>query len=378
MRYSLIGCGRISTNHIKAAKANGLEICSVCDLIPSKMEAVLADNELNNDSSIHRYTDYRQMLETEKPELVSIATESGKHAEIALYCIEHGFNTIIEKPMAMSLKDADRIIEAADKAKVVVSVCQQCRFNKAVMATRKALEEGRFGKLSHASINVYWFRDKAYYDHDAWRGTWKDDGGCLMNQCIHGADLLRWMMGTDIDYVYGVTRNHLHTYLETEDVGNAIVQFSNGTIGVIEGSGNVFRKNMEETLHIFGEKGKVKLGGNSVNNVEVWDFSDEKPEDEEIKTLTEPAPNVYGHGHMRLFADVIDAIENHREPYVKAKDGRTALELILAIYKSQKTGMPVKLPLTDFSTEDMNGTFGTKDYVAVKTTEETNSDIFGR
>ena len=143
-------------------------------------------------------------------------------------------------------------------------------------------------------------------------------------------------------------------------MGTAIVEFKNGTVGVLEGSGNVYRENLEETLYLFGSKGKVKLGGNSCNNVEVWDFADARAEDEATRTLSEPAPNVYGHGHVRLFRDVAEAIEQHRPPYVDVYAGRTALELILAIYKSQKTGLPVDLPLTDFSTEDMKGTFGEK------------------
>ena len=359
MKYALIGCGRISINHLKAAVSNGFEIVGLADIVPGKAEALLEKAGLA-DASIHLYTDYQLMLEKEKPELVSIATESGKHAEIAIWCIEHRFHTIIEKPMAMSLSDADRIIAAAERTGVVVSVCQQCRFNKAVQAMRRALEQGRFGTVSHASVNVYWNREKEYYQHDAWRGSWKDDGGCLMNQCIHGADLLRWMMGTEITRVYGVTANHLHPYLETEDMGSAIVQFKNGTVGVLEGSGNVFRENLEETVYLFGSGGKAKLGGNSANNVEVWDFSDTREEDEAIRHLTEPAPNVYGHGHARLFADVADAITNRRKPYVDVYAGRTALELILAIYKSQKTGLPVDLPLGDFSTMEMKGIFGEK------------------
>lgn len=359
MKYALIGCGRISINHLKAALTNGFEIAGVCDVVPGKAEALL-EKAGASDKGIRVYEDYKAMLETERPALVSIATESGKHAEIALWCIEHGVNTIIEKPMAMNLADADRIIAAAEKSGLVVSVCQQCRFNKSVQAMRKALEEGRFGTLSHASINVYWNREKSYYEHDAWRGTWKDDGGCLMNQCIHGADLLRWTLGTKIKRVYGVTRNHLHTYLETEDVGSAVVEFENGTIGVLEGSGNVFRDNLEETLYVFGSEGRVKLGGNSANNIEVWDFKEEREEDKDLRGLTEPAPNVYGHGHARLFADVADAIENHRKPYVDVYAGRSALELILAIYKSEKTGVPVELPLEDFGTMDMKGTFGEK------------------
>lgn len=357
MKYALIGCGRISTNHITAALANNLEIAAVCDTNAEHIQALLEKHGLESEPSIQRFSDYKTMIQTIRPDLVSIATPSGEHAHIALDCIESGINTIIEKPMAMSLTDADRIIAASKHNGTIVSVCQQCRFNKAVEATRKALEQGRFGKLSHGSINVYWHRDKAYYDHDSWRGTWAQDGGCLMNQCIHGADLLRWMMGGRISTVYGATRSHLHPYIETEDVGTAVIEFENGTIGTLEGSGNVFRANLEETLYIFGENGKVKLGGNSANNVEVWDFADSRPEDAQIRELKEPAPNVYGHGHIRLFSDVIDSIANHRQPAIDAQAGRDALELILAIYKSQKAHSPVKLPLLDFASEEMKGEF---------------------
>jgi UDP-N-acetyl-2-amino-2-deoxyglucuronate dehydrogenase len=357
MKYALIGCGRISTNHVKAVVNNGLEFKAVCDLIPENMEAVLEKNGLKEDTSIKRYTDYKKMIEEVQPELVGIATESGVHAEIALYCIDHGIHVIIEKPMAMSMKDAEEIIRRSEEKQVKVSACHQNRFNVAVQETRKALEEGRFGKLSHGSIHVRWNRGKAYYDQAPWRGTWKQDGGALMNQCIHGIDLLRWMMGDEVEEVYGMTRQRFHHFLEAEDVGMAVVKFKNGTIGTIEGTTNVYPQNLEETLYLFGESGTVKIGGKSTNNIDVWNFADEGEEDQKNKGLQEATSNVYGNGHTSLYADMIDAIEHDRKPYVDAYAGRNALEMILAIYKSQKTGMPVKLPLKDFSTMDMVGEF---------------------
>ncbi|MGI6177664.1 MAG: Gfo/Idh/MocA family protein [Eubacterium sp.] len=357
MKYALIGCGRIAVNHIKAALNNKLEIVAVCDILPEKMEQLLAKYDLEKDESIHRYTDYKEMLEKEQPTLVSIATESGVHAEIALYCIDKGVNCIIEKPIAMSIADADKIIEHAEKMHVKVSACHQNRFNVAVQEARKALEEGRFGRLSHGSINVRWNRNKDYYDQAPWRGTWSQDGGCLMNQCIHGIDLLRWMFGDEIEEVYGQTRQQFHDYLEAEDVGMAVIKFKNGAIGTVEGTTNVYPKNLEETLYIFGEKGTVKIGGTSTNNIDVWQFADETEADNKNKGLKEQTSNVYGNGHTSLFADVIDAIENDRKPYVDAVAGRNALEVVLAIYKSQKTGMPVKLPLEDFASTDMKGEF---------------------
>ena len=359
MKYALIGCGRISTNHIKAAVNNSskLELSAVCDIVPERMQQLLEKHGLENDDSIKRYTDYKVMIEEIAPELVSIATESGSHAEIALYCIDKGINVIIEKPMAMSMADADEIIRRSQLKHVKVCACHQNRFNVAVQKTRKALESGRFGRLSHGSVHVRWNRNRNYYDQAKWRGTWAEDGGCLMNQCIHGIDLLRWMFGNEVDEVYGTTRQQFHNYLEAEDVGMAVVKFKNGAVATIEGTTNVYPKNLEETLYIFGEKGTVKIGGTSTNNIDVWDFADETDGDLENKGLKEATSNVYGNGHTSLFADVIDAINNDRAPYIDAIAGRNALEMILAIYKSQKTGEPVKLPLKDFASIDMKGEF---------------------
>ena len=357
MRYALIGCGRIASNHIKAAINNKLELAAVCDVIPENMENLLEKHDLNKDTSIGRYTDYKQMISENGFDLIGIATESGIHAEIALFCIENGINVIIEKPMAMKIVDAEEIIKQSEKKNVVVSACHQNRFNVAIQETRKAIESGRFGKLSHGAINVRWNRNESYYTQAPWRGTWAQDGGALMNQCIHGIDLLRWMMGDNVEEVYGQTRQQFHHYLEAEDVGIAVVKFKNGAIGTIEGTTNVYPKNLEETLYIFGENGTVKIGGASTNNIDVWNFSDETDEDQKNRGLEEETSNVYGNGHTSLYADVVDAIKNHRKPYVDAVAGRNALEMVLAIYKSQKTGMPVKFPLTDFASIDMAGEF---------------------
>lgn len=357
MKYALVGCGRIAVNHMKAALNNSLEIVAVCDVLPEKMDVILEKYDLQGNNDIKKYTDYKEMIRTEKPELVSIATESGIHAEIALYCIVNDVNVIIEKPMAMSIEDADKIIALAEERNVKVSACHQNRFNVAIQELRKAVEAGRFGKLSHGSIHVRWNRNKGYYDQAPWRGTWAQDGGALMNQCIHGIDLLRWMMGDEIEEIYGVTRQQFHDYLEAEDVGMAVIKFKNGAIGTIEGTTNVYPQNLEETLYIFGENGTVKIGGTSTNNIDVWDFADETEADAKNKELKEVTSNVYGNGHTSLFADVMDAIENDRPPYVDAVAGRNALEVVLSIYKSQKTGTSVKLPLHNFASINMYGEF---------------------
>lgn len=359
MKYALIGCGRIATNHMKAAILNSLELVAVCDLEYENMETLLAKHDLQDDTNIMRYTNYKKMIE-EHPELelVAIATSSGAHAQIALYCIDHGFHVIIEKPMAMSMSDAEEIIKRSAMMSVKVCACHQNRFNLAVQQVRKAIEEGRLGDISHGSVHVRWNRGKDYYGQAPWRGTWAEDGGCLMNQCIHAIDMLRWMMGDKVESIYGQTRQQQHGYLEAEDVGVAIVTFENGAIATVEGTTNVYPQNLEETLYMFGDRGTIKLGGKSMNNIEVWEFLDAKEEDSKIRELKEATANVYGNGHTPLYADMVDAITNDRKPYIDAAAGRNALEMILAIYKSMKTGKIMKLPIHDFASTDMKGTFG--------------------
>ena len=356
MKYALIGCGRIAVNHIKAVKNNDLDMVAACDLSLDNIDNLFAKTGF--DKTVKKYFDYKEMIkEIPDLDLVAIATESGVHAEIALYCIEHNINVIVEKPMAMSMADADEIVRRSRVKKVKVAVCHQNRFNIAIQQMRNALETGRFGKISHGSINVRWNRNRNYYDQAPWRGKWVSDGGCLFNQCIHGIDLLRWMMGDEVEEIYGVTKQQFHDYLECEDIGMAVVKFRNGAVGTIEGTVNVYPQNLEETLYLFGEKGTVKIGGKSTNNIDVWNFADETEADQKNKGLEEQTSNVYGNGHTSLYADVIDAIKSDRKPYVDAVAGRNAVEMILAIYQSAATGAPVKLPLKDVSSTDFIGRF---------------------
>jgi len=355
-RYALIGCGRISPNHLAAAIENELNIVALCDVDSECIEDKFSKFNLSAD--IRKYTDYKVMLKEERPELVAISTESGKHAQIALDCIEAGCNLIIEKPIALSLKDADAIIVKAREKGVKVCACHQNRFNKSVQKIREAIEIGRFGRLFYGTAHIRWNRGEEYYKQAPWRGTWEQDGGALMNQCIHNIDLLRWIMGDDIIEVVGMTDKLNHDFIDAEDFGIALVRFANGSYGIIEGTTNVYPTNLEETLYIFGENGTIKAGGKSVNIIEEWHFADEQDEPDEVKAnYHENPPNVYGFGHKPLYADVIDAIKNDRQPYVTAEDGRRALELVLAIYKSAAEGVSVKLPMKKCSTIDFKGRF---------------------
>lgn len=357
MKYALIGCGRIAPNHLEAAINNNLNIVGICDIVEEKMDELL-EKVGKEKNSYNKYTDYRTMLEKEKPELVAIATESGEHAKIALECLDLGANLIIEKPIALSLEDADKIIAKSNEKGLVVCANHQNRFNKSIQKIRESLDNGDFGKLIYGTAHIRWNRGKDYYTQAPWRGTWSQDGGALMNQCIHNIDLLRWMMGDEIEEVSAYTDNLNHDYIEAEDLGMALVKFKNGSYGIIEGTTNIYPKNLEETLYLFGQKGTVKAGGKSVNILEEWIFENQTEESSRIKEKYSETPkNIYGFGHTPLYENVIDAIKNNKKPLVDAEAGKRALELVLAIYKSASEGRPVKLPLKNCSTMDFVGRF---------------------
>lgn len=357
---ALIGCGRISFKHIESYVNNKdkLELVAVCDPVVERAEAKKAEYEKSISSAIVKiYEDYKQMLSELKPEIVTIATESGKHCDIAIDCLNAGAHVICEKPMALSTADAQAMIDAAKINGKKLAVCFQNRFNAPVQKLRAAYEKGRFGRVLHGMIQVRWNRNESYYAEAPWRGTWEQDGGTLMNQCTHGIDLLQWMMGEDAVRVQAQTRKFLRP-IEAEDFGCAIVEFASGAVGIIEGTADIYPKNLNETLSIFGEKGSVVIGGLAVNKIETWRFADSEAVGDTEAVVLDPEakdpPTVYGFGHTALFADVIDAIENNREPLVSGKKGKKALEIILAIYESQKTGKAVDLP-NNFSTLDMKG-----------------------
>ena len=350
MKYALIGCGRIAKNHVAAAISNSqeIEIAALCDTMPEHAQRYIDEYGLK----CPIYTDYRKLLEEIRPDFVAIATESGKHAAIALDCIQAGVNVLIEKPIALSVADAQAILDAAKAAGVTVGVCHQNRFNRAVQKLRSAIEEGRFGRIYNIAAVVRWNRDEGYYKQAPWRGTWAQDGGCLMNQCIHNIDLLRWV-GGEVESVTGTTKNFQHPDLEAEDIGTPRVSFKNGIIGTIEGTVNAYPHNLEETLTVLGERGTVRLGGKSVNTSEVWEFAGQGDTLADIQEeFSETPPNIYGFGHSPLYADFIHAVQKKCAPYITASDGKQAMDIVLAIYQSSITGNAVSFPLADCSSLD--------------------------
>ena len=355
MKYALIGCGRIAQNHLSAALDNGLEVVALCDIYPPAMDTLAANSGLTD---VRKYTNHLEMLEQEDLDLVAITTKSSLHAATALDCIRKGIHVIIEKPIALSLADVDAIIEESERMGVKVCSCHQNRFNKPIQKLRSAVESGEFGRLLYASATIRWSRSRAYYEQAAWRGTWAEDGGTLMNQCVHNIDLLRWMMGDEITEVVAYTDQLVHNYIEGEDFGCALIRFANGTYGLLEGTSALYKEDLEETLSLFGSKGSVMIGGKSLNLFEHWQFEGSAEEVAQLQEQYGENPsNIYGFGHLPLYADMIAAIREDRRPYVDAMAGRNAIELILAIYKSSAEGRPVKLPLKDVATIDFTGRF---------------------
>ena len=357
IKFGLIGCGRISHKHIEALvnNFNEAQLICLCDVVKDKAEGRKEEyiENLGENLNITVYEDYKKMLDDEAIDAVSIAAESGYHKDIAVYAMNKGKHVIVEKPMALSIIDADEMIKTAEKNNVKLCVCHQNRFNKPVQLLRDAVDRDRFGKLVNGTARILWNRNMSYYTQAPWRGTWELDGGTLMNQCIHDIDLLQWMLGGEVDTVYSLSDTFLRD-IEAEDFGAILIRFKNGAIGIVEGSACVYPKNLEETLSIFGEKGTACIGGIAVNKIENWRFEDNLDTEEDVLKFQEEDPDsVYGFGHVPLYKDMIMAINENRQPLINGEEGKKGMSIILAAYKSKKTGFPVKFPLESFSTLEM-------------------------
>lgn len=343
MKYALIGCGRIAVNHIKAVSNNGLELVAVCDIDPAKFDIMFEKANCGEFSGAERCADYVAMLDAHPEiELVGIATESGKHAEIALECISRGINVIIEKPMAMSMEDADKIIAMAEEKGVKVAACHQNRFNLAIQKLRGAVEQGRFGKLSHGSINVRWNRGRSYYEQAPWRGTWEQDGGgALMNQGVHGIDLILWMLGDEVSTLYGRAET-LARDIPVEDTAAAVLNMKHGGICVIQGCTTAY-PGFSSTFYIHGEKGTVVFNDEGILE---WKFLDEadapqRPDmGERVGGAGDPT-KIGNYGHICLLRDIAQAVRDGRSPAIPPQEAALAVRVICSIYESTRTGRPI-------------------------------------
>lgn len=342
INFALVGCGRISKRHSELLGENqiaGAHLVAVCDKIVSKAQ-VIADKY-----SIPAYSCFHDMMKTEKIDVVVVLTESGLHAQHTIELAPYGAHVVVEKPMALTLDDADAMIEACDKFGVKLFVVKQNRFNIPIVQLRKALDQGRFGKLIMGTIRVRWCRPQAYYDQDSWRGTWAYDGGVLTNQASHHLDLLEWMMG-DVESVFAKSKNALAD-IEAEDTAVVILKFRNGALGVIEATTAIRPKDLEGSISILGETGSVEVGGFAVNEMKTWNFTEIHEGDADvIEKYSVNPPNVYGFGHQAYYEHVVDCLNNKTAQLVDGLQGRKSLELINAIYESIETGEEIKLRFT--------------------------------
>ncbi len=339
LKFALVGCGRIAKRHSDLLGRGQIRhacLAAVCDIKAERAQAI------GGQFGVPHYSDMHQMMSSESVDVVVVLTESGAHAANVIALAPYGKHIVVEKPMALALLDADRMIAACDDAGIHLFVVKQNRFNVPVVKLREAVEAGRFGKLVLGTVRVRWCRTQAYYDADAWRGTWAMDGGVLTNQASHHIDMLEWMMG-DVDSVYAVSATRL-VEIETEDTAVVTLQFRNGALGVIEATTATRPKDLEGAISILGERGTVEIAGFAVNKMRTWIFADPLPGDDEVLTkYSVNPPSVYGFGHQAYYEHVVDALLHDGRKLVDGLEGRRSLELITAIYESIETGQPVQL-----------------------------------
>jgi UDP-N-acetyl-2-amino-2-deoxyglucuronate dehydrogenase len=339
LRFALIGCGRIAKRHSELLGNGELQsarLIAVCDNIYSRAQII------SNKFNVPAYDNMNVMMENEDIDVAVVLTPSGLHAEHVINLAKYKKHIMVEKPMALTVEDADSMIKACDENNCKLFIIKQNRFNIPVVKLKEAVIEERFGKLILGTVRVRWARHQDYYDQDKWRGTWAMDGGVLTNQASHHIDMLEWMMG-DVESVFAKATTAL-AKIEVEDTAIATIKFKNGALGIIEATTATRPVNLEGSISILGEKGTVVIGGFAVNEMISWVFEDEQKDDSQVleKYSVNP-PNVYGFGHKAYYENVIECISNESTNLVDGLQGKKSLELINAIYKSIETGKEVFL-----------------------------------
>ncbi len=338
VRVGLVGCGRISRNHVEAiAKVDGLALAAVCDVVEARAR------EVGEAQGVPWFASLETMLGSAPFELLAVCTPSGLHPAHGIAGARAGRHVLSEKPMAISLAGADALVRACDEAGVQLFVVKQNRLNPAVQLLKRAVDKGRFGRLFVANCTVRWTRPQDYYDQAPWRGTWEYDGGAFMNQASHYVDLVQWLMGP-VESVIAKTAT-LARRIEAEDVGAAVLRFRNGALGVMEVSMLTYPKNLEGSITLMGERGTAKVGGTAVNKVEHWQFADYDDDDKLVDGTATNPPTVYGFGHEAYYRNVLAVLRGQAPAETDGRAGRKSLELILGIYESARTGCEVPIPL---------------------------------
>jgi predicted dehydrogenase len=339
LRFAIVGCGRIGKRHaelLASGTIEGAQLVAVCDLKEERASA------FSTEYGCPGFLTTKQMILETAPNVVIVCTPSGDHAESAITVARQGCHVVVEKPMALTLFDADRMILACAENQVKLFVVKQNRFNVPVQKLREVVVSGRLGKINLGTIRVRWCRPDSYYEQDAWRGTWLQDGGVLANQASHHIDALEWMMG-EVDSVYAVAKTFLAD-IEVEDTALAILRFRSGALGLIEATTATRPRDLEGSLSILGESGTIEVAGTALNKLRIWELSTMEESDPiDLTQFSENPPDVYGFGHRRYLEHVVDCIENDTHQLVDGFEGRKSLELINAIYESIETGKEVNL-----------------------------------
>ena len=333
---ALIGCGRISKNHFDAiARLEGIRLSAVCDVDETRARTA------GTQHGVPWFTSLEEMLAKARCDIVTVCTPSGLHPVHGAIAARAGKHVISEKPMATSLAGADELLRACDAAGVTLFVVKQNRLNPPIQLLHRAVQKGRFGRIFMANVTVRWQRPQEYYDAEPWRGTWKLDGGAIMNQASHYVDLIQWLVGP-VESIMARTATQARR-IEAEDSGAAILKFRSGALGVIEVNVLTYPRNLEGSITILGERGSVKVGGTAVNRVEHWVFAEYDDDDKLVDAASTNPPNVYGFGHEGYYRNVVAALRGEAEPDTDGREGRRSLELILGIYESARTGREVRI-----------------------------------
>ncbi|MBZ9674722.1 Gfo/Idh/MocA family protein [Mesorhizobium sp. ES1-1] len=339
VRFALVGCGRIAANHFAAIEKHSdrCELVDVCDTAQAHLDAAAAKTGATPHPSL------AAMLAATSADCVILTTPSGLHPGQTVQVAQAGIHVMTEKPMATRWKDGLAMVDACDRAGVRLFVVKQNRRNATLQLVKKAVEQGRFGRIYSVSVNVFWTRPQAYYDSAKWRGTWEFDGGAFMNQASHYIDLLDWLIGP-VDSVMAYTGT-LARNIEVEDTGVAALRWRSGAMGTLNVTMLTYPQNFEGSITILGEKGTVRIGGVAVNEIQAWSFADERPEDATIKAANYETTSVYGFGHPLYYDNVIKSLRGEAEPETDGREGLRSLELLIALYLSARDGVRVPLPL---------------------------------
>ncbi|MCS6845187.1 MAG: Gfo/Idh/MocA family oxidoreductase [Caldilineales bacterium] len=334
INFGLIGCGRVAPRHAQSIKQlRETRLVATADIRFDRAQRFA--EEYGADA----YQDYRDLLARPDVDAVSICVPSGLHAQVALDALRAGKHVLVEKPIALTLEDADRMIAEARQRSLWLGVVLQNRYNSPVQQLRRAVDEGLLGRLYLGNACVRWYRPQSYYD-DGWHGTRAMDGGALMNQSIHHIDALQWLMGP-VHSVQAYTATLAHR-METEDVGVAVLRFKSGALGTVEGSTLTWPQNLEGSVSIFGEHGSVQVGGTALNRITLWKVRGQLEQEAEILTSQRvDPPSVYGYSHREVIRDFARAVLDNRPPSTPGEEARKSLALVLAIYEAAETGREV-------------------------------------